>query len=589
MSAGRRRLVGVVLSALLLGLAGCVDVPTSGPVEKISGQEPPCENCVNVEVSPPVPGEDKATIVESYLRANANYQPNYAVAKQYLTRAAAAKWSPEGSVTIFADASKEPGQGNRITLRGKQVGYLDAFQTYNAQPLTLKKDFTLTREGGEWRIDTPPAGLFVSQSAFEELYKPYTLYFVGGAGSLVPQSIYLPNLRNPDSIATALVKALLKGPSDWLLPAVTSALPAGTALDVDAVTVVNGVAQVSLTDQVTGLDDLSRTQLAAQLVYTLQQVTGVKKVLVLVRNQPFRVLDSGSGDLAVPVDGISPGLDPIPSVPAEQLFAVRDGKLGTVSASTDDSDFSAVAGELGGGSRRIDSLGVSVTNSTVAVVTDGGTVLSQAASDGGKVTPLLRGVTRLLRPQYSRDDRLWAVADRGGRQQMLLVGPQSATPVTVEAMTKGRLLAFRISPDGSRMAMLITRRGTTTLGLGLIVGTGAATTVTGWRELDTRQTPTGSERRVPAALRDVAWTDASTLVVLRQDHYTHRFVPVELPDDASSILPEQPSNGWNARSLTVLLRTKTALVVTEDQRVLRDDGTSWLDYLRRVAAVAGPG
>ena len=44
---------------LLLGLvAGCVSVPTAGPVEKVEGQPPECQNCINVDVAPPAPGDE---------------------------------------------------------------------------------------------------------------------------------------------------------------------------------------------------------------------------------------------------------------------------------------------------------------------------------------------------------------------------------------------------------------------------------------------------------------------------------------------------------------------------------------------------
>ena len=49
-------LLAVVI--LLLGLvAGCVSVPTSGPVEKVEGQPPECQNCINVDVAPPSVGD----------------------------------------------------------------------------------------------------------------------------------------------------------------------------------------------------------------------------------------------------------------------------------------------------------------------------------------------------------------------------------------------------------------------------------------------------------------------------------------------------------------------------------------------------
>ena len=83
-------LLAVVLSGLL---AGCVSVPTSGRVERILGQQQSCQNCVAVAVAPPAAGDDPQQVVDGFLRANANYQPTYRVAREYLTRESAQSWS----------------------------------------------------------------------------------------------------------------------------------------------------------------------------------------------------------------------------------------------------------------------------------------------------------------------------------------------------------------------------------------------------------------------------------------------------------------------------------------------------------------
>ena len=84
-----RRPVLVAALCVLFALTSCVAVPTVGPVTKVEGQQQTCQNCVDVEVAAPSPGDDPRQIVEGYLRATSNYQPNYSVARQFLTRAAA--------------------------------------------------------------------------------------------------------------------------------------------------------------------------------------------------------------------------------------------------------------------------------------------------------------------------------------------------------------------------------------------------------------------------------------------------------------------------------------------------------------------
>ena len=101
--AQRHCAVILIVLASLLGAAGCVSVPISGPIEKVEGQEAGCQNCVNVQVQPPGAGDKPRDIVEGYLRATSNYQPNYSVAKQFLSQMAAEKWSPEGGASIYRD------------------------------------------------------------------------------------------------------------------------------------------------------------------------------------------------------------------------------------------------------------------------------------------------------------------------------------------------------------------------------------------------------------------------------------------------------------------------------------------------------
>ena len=90
-------------------------MPTSGPVEKIEGQQPECTNCINVDVAPPAFGASPEQIVEGYLRANSNFQPAYAVARQFLTKAAAERWSPEDGVQIYSGNTQA--SGSRVTLQ----------------------------------------------------------------------------------------------------------------------------------------------------------------------------------------------------------------------------------------------------------------------------------------------------------------------------------------------------------------------------------------------------------------------------------------------------------------------------------------
>lgn len=583
-----RRLLVLLVVLALAGLTACVALPTSGPVEKVEGQQPACQSCVNVEVAPPAPGDSPGQVVEGYLRANANYQPGYTVARQFLTRDAAASWNPDGGVTIY-DAIPEP-KDNRVTLRGTIVGTLDDKQTFAARQQELAWPFQLVKEGGEWRIATPPAGLFVRDSFFKTLYRSYNLHFVGSTGALVPEPIYLPDLRAPGNIASALVKALLEGPSEWLAPAVTTAVPTGTSLSVDSVTIVNGVAQVPLSEGVLQATDDQRAQLAAQLVYTLQQVTGVRRVLLQVVEQPFRVPQSRAGDFTVALEDIGTELNPVPVVTIEELYAVerKTGALQRVRADTAVPTTDPFPGALGTGRYAISALAVSVTNTDLAVVTDGGTVLRRTPATGTELTTVLEGAKDLLRPQFTRAGELFAVGRRDGRQQMWVNLGGATAPVSApDVLGEGRVVAFRVSPDGARMAVVVEADGRTRLGLARIIRSGGVS-VEGFRELDIDNALTDATIGV---VRDLAWTSASRLMVLGAATAGGPYVPTTMSIDASEVETEPQTNDWNAVQLAVLLRSQTAvpIVLARDGRTFRDDGTQWQLLLSGVAAIAYPG
>jgi Lipoprotein LpqB beta-propeller domain/Sporulation and spore germination len=586
--AQRHCAVILIVLAGLLGAAGCVNVPTTGPIEKVEGQQPGCQNCVNVVVAPPAAGDKPSDIVEGYLRATSNYQPNYSVAKQFLSQMAAEKWSPETGVSIYRGtpaAIAKP--DNTVRLKGQLVGQLKADRTYVARDQALQVDFPLVQENGEWRIDKPPPGLMVAEYSFTSFYQPYDLYFVGN-GSLAPDHIYLPALSNPANVASALMKALLKGPSDWLKPAVTSAIPPNTSLSVDSVTITDGIAEVPLSDSVLALPIPQRSLLAAQIVYTLRQVGGVKGVVIKANQQPYRVPESDPTNLTISVDAISRAIDPVPFVSADQLYAVSNGAVSLVRTTAEKPAMEPLKGPLGPGSYQVDALAVSATNTDLAVTTDGRTTLRRApAGEPSTPTTLLSGVTDLLRPQFTRFGEIWALGRQGGRQRMWMSTDDKPVEINTEVLQDRRdVTAFKISPDGTRMALVRSTQTGSELGLARIIRSGKdKITVNGWRALNTAQSNMPPIRTIA----DVAWLDGTELLVLGTTYNDSAHIPYRVVEDASRITAEGEPQNWDAKELAVLPGTQTAIIVGRTGQTWKDDGSEWLPFLKRVSTVAYPG
>ncbi len=566
----------LIVLASLLGAAGCVTVPVSGPIEKVEGQQAGCQNCVNVQVQPPGAGDKPRDIVEGYLRATSNYQPNYSVAKQFLTQMAAEKWSPEAGASIYRGSPTAI--GDSVVLDGQLIGELRPDRTYIARDQRFKVDFGLVRENGEWRINDPRPGLMVAEYSFTSFYQSYDLYFVGNGSSLVPDHIYLPSLSNPANVASALMKALLKGPSEWLKPAVASAIPPNTSLSVDSVTITDGIAEVPLSDSVLALPDPQRSLLAAQIVYTLRQVGGVRGVVIKVNQQPYRVPGSDPTSFTISVDAIPRDIDPVPFMSADQLYAVDGGTIKRVRTTGNTPALEPLEGPLGQGAYRVDALAVSVANTDLAVTTDGAKTLRRAAIAPGEPSTLLSGVTDLLRPQFTRYGEIWEIGRQGGPRQRMWMFTDKKIEVVAPLLRDQEVTAFKISPDGTRMAMVRRTANGAELGLARIIRSPDKITVDGWRALNTAQTTMPPLRTIA----DVAWLDATELLVLGAADAATAYAPYRVAEDASRITAEGEPQDWDAVELAVLPRAQTAIIVGRNGQTWKDDGNQWLPFLDKI-------
>jgi hypothetical protein len=578
----RRAVLLAALCVLTALLTSCVTVPTAGPVRKIEGQQQTCQNCVNVEVAAPSLGDNPRQIVEGYLRATSNYQPNYLVAKQFLTKAAAEKWSPEEGAKIYRGSPTV--NGDKVTLDAQLIGTLDDHRSYTAQDTRLHVDFKVTKEDGQWRIGAPPSGLLVAESSFTAFYLPYSVYFVGN-GRLVPDAIYLPDLRSQSNIASVLMKALLSGPSEWLRPAVTSGIPPNTALIGDAVTTSDGIATVPLSDPVLQLDDEQRKMMAAQVMYTLREAGGIKGVLFTVNQQPLRVPDLGDEvSFVVPADAIPRDLGPIPPVAGDQLYVVRNGAVAVVEAASTPPKAQPVLGDLGKGRYRVDSLAVSTANTDLAAVTNNRTELRWSRTATGELHTVLSGARNLLRPQFAGLGELWALSGSGGDQRMWVLTADKPIEVSAEKVL-GKVTAFRISPDGARIALIRKSGDRSQLGLARISRAADKITVDGWRPLNTTQT----DQPHLLHLQDVAWIDDTDLLVLGSTYASTVRQPFRVSQDASSIMAEGESTDWDARELAVLLPKQTVIAVDRNGQTYRDGGSEWTRFLGKVSTIAYAG
>ena len=216
-----------------------------------------------------------------------------------------------------------------------------------------------------------------------------------------------------------------------------------------------------------------------------------------------------------------------------------------------------VLGDLGKGRYRVDSLAVSTANTDLAAVTNNRTELRWSRTATGEVHTVLSGARNLLRPQFSGFGELWALSGSGGDQRMWLLTADKRIEVSAEKVLGKAITAFRISPDGARIALIRKSGDRSQLGLARISRAADKITVDGWRPLNTTQT----DQPHLLHLQDVAWIDDTDLLVLGSPFASTVRQPFRMSQDASSIMAEGESTDWDAKELAVLLPKQTVIAV----------------------------
>jgi hypothetical protein len=198
---------------------------------------------------------------------------------------------------------------------------------------------------------------------------------------------------------------------------------------------------------------------------------------------------------------------------------------------------------------------------------------------------LLSSVSNLLRPQFTRYGEIWDVGSEGGRQRIwVFTADGKDFKIAPPGPPNRGVTAFKISPDGTRMAMVHGSQ----LGVARIIRSSDRILVNDWRPLDTTQI-VGPQIGI---IRDVAWLNATELLVLGAANANTAFAPFRVAMDASRISAYGDPPGWDAHELAVLPRTQSAVVVgrvDEENRTWKYDGNQWLLFVENVSTIAYPG
>jgi hypothetical protein len=518
----------------VLALAGCVSLPTSGPV-RAGPSEQGVEQEAPFEYTPggPERGDTRDDIVRGFLTAMTATPLNTFVARQYLTTESSSSWVPEKGTVVYGTQERSTtAAGVRLALT--RTVELDGRGEWLGDPTDgkgLSYRLRLVREKGQWRISGPPDRLIIPQAHFETRFQQYFLYFFDkSAQVLVPEPVYLP--VGPQA-PTLLMAGLLRGPDRDLIGVERTFVPARTVLDDISVPVArDGTAQVPLSNDVLDLDDENLDRVFAQVAWTLAQVPGIDRMSITVDGSPIDLPGEGP-DVDV---GRWSEYDPAVAWASPSLFGLRNGRVVTV-LHDQERRISGVFGALDVGLR---SIGVDLPAEHVAGVTASGrTVLtgSRNAISGGPPKPqdarlVYAGGTDVLRPVYDLYGWLWLVDRTAAGAALSVVRGGAATPVDAPGITGTDVRSFILSRDGTRLVAVVRRDGHER-----VVVARVQRDHSGWvRRVDAASPlPLG----VPEAgtIRDLAWrTPGSVAVLAGPTPGTSRLIVVKV--DGSSALED---------------------------------------------------
>jgi hypothetical protein len=394
---------------------------------------PTDENSFYYSPASPVDGATATEILSGFISAGTAPQNDYAIAREFLDESIPTTWNPNQELLIQRTAPKITFTDAKTALVEVELAArIDANGRYETLPAgsTRVLEYGFTDTSGQVRINSAPDVTMVIRPVFDVVFKSYSIFFLDKSKkTLVPELRWFPS--NP-ATGTKLVNALLAGPSSWLDPAVISAIPTGTVLSTDAVTVQQETALVDLSARalVAGLSD--RSLMKAQLVATLSQLPTITEVSISIERSAQDIPDSQ--------------VEPI-AASSGTLLALGESGLEALSGAAPDS---FAKGLSFFSSRTVSKLAASKTGNKLAAATQSGVFETGLAAPGSSVK-VIDPRSSLAGLEYDLLEYLWLAA---GSQVAV-----DSLPLEVSWLAGQSIVDFSLSPEGSRVALVVSNGG----------------------------------------------------------------------------------------------------------------------------------
>jgi hypothetical protein len=553
-------LLGAVLS---LAVAGCVSMPSGGPVQSYQITQGANEQAQGyLQFVPPPPGQGwaPAQIVEGFLTASASFAGQQRVAREYLTPEASRGWTQPGwsaakftgDPRVIAQHVVSSAKGKQdtatVTIGGNIAATLSSEGAYAVAAATTKgRTFTynLVKYNGQWRIsnlhDHP---LLLTTTEFNTDYQLVNLYFFAPANDgLVPDPVYVPLQATQASLVHGLVEDLINQPPDWLGSngATRTAFPKGTTLT-GAVTVDGGTASVTLGGAATRASEAVKEQMSAQLYWTLngagQGQQQVQSIALYIGGQPF--VPEGQANAIQNQFKIAPVNNPT----GGSFYYLGSG--GQLMQVTGPAGKPAKVASIGSG---YSGLAVSPDGKYVAALQDGNVYTGQVGASH-LTYRVGDGFTSL---SWDVNDNLWAAGSEGLIIVSAAVKPAgSSPPVGIESQGSAcrtdlsDVTGVRVAPDGVRIALVFGGQQTE-LAFGAIVA--SQPTAAQNPTLATVQLSPFSVCLPGSSVKSLSWYGAENVMALTQS-------------ESGDTLTEYPVNGGTSTTATAISGQQSVSSVT---------------------------
>lgn len=452
-ASARSLLCTLVFALTVVIVAGCAAIPTDSsprPLGTLGRQRP------TTSVPRPESGMTPESLVRAFLKASADPTGRHAAAREFLTPAASATWNDQGAGTILSDinvlSDNRTDRQLTVQVSGRLIGQLAPDGQLTAQSGTSTSTLALVRVGDDWRIDGAlPAGVIMDASQFSVSYVTHNLYFPGPSDhrlAVDPRWLFVGSAP----VADMLLSMLIQGPDPSLTGAVTNEFPAGAGLRRPTEGLSGGGLRIDLS----GVGDADRTLLAAQIVWTLSGAGIAGPYEIDVDGSPLNG-EYATGWRTTDLAQFDPNAGPDPSI---GLHAVAGGAFGTVR----DGRITPIPGEFGT-THNLVSAQLSASGKRIAAVTQEGSAPAPqrllVGPYGGYGAVVAEGPT-MSRPSFGVDDTMvWVVLGGNDIRRMMVDSAGGSTrvdsidPGTIRGLISGPITELQLSPDGSRVALIV--------------------------------------------------------------------------------------------------------------------------------------